>query len=94
MLGIFIRGTLLDPVASARQQQPLDTALICPACNSGAVRAREALTMAQIVWKGETEDRSLVPRLEDRHCDECGHDWVCTLPPRGYTDRSSLFFKK
>lgn len=90
-LHIFINGQRLDPARAVRDARPLDTMLVCPACNGGHVDARDAKTVEQIVGDSRLiisslEHKQFVPRLQDRRCLDCGHRWQCVLPPTSYTD--------
>lgn len=85
MLTIMINGRPLDPKRAARELRPLDSFLICPACNGGHVQAKDALTIEQFGKGSDIEHADLVPRLQDRNCLDCGLRWSSVLPPRAYT---------
>lgn len=77
---ILIGGKPLDPKRAAATLLPLDTALVCPECQSSHVCAGEARTVARIGM----EYVEGIPRQQDRKCLACGHRWTVTLPPQSY----------
>lgn len=79
---ICINGKPFPPERALRERMPLDTAFKCPNCNGGPVSARPARTTVRL--PGEAQH--FVPRMQDRECDDCGHEWQCVLPPEVYHD--------
>lgn len=76
-LQILVRGHVLDPKEAVQQMLPLDTMLICPACESAMVQALEPKTGIQL----PAEIKQYIPRQQDRMCLACGHKWMTVLPP-------------
>jgi hypothetical protein len=90
MMILSIGGKPLDPQQAIRSQMPLDPLLVCPACNGTDVEAHRALTVERFGMQGaritSLEDRSMVPKLQDRACLDCGYRWAAVLPPDAYTN--------
>lgn len=83
--------TRLDPAKARELAQPLDTDLYCPECSSAQVAANAALATERFFDKGfsgghrsDMELAETVPRLQDRQCLECGHEWTTVLPPKDF----------
>lgn len=74
---IIVNGKVLDPKRAAANLLPGDTALACPRCESQQCGANEP--RYDIKYKGETQLGT--PRLQDRWCFACGHQWAAVLPP-------------
>lgn len=79
---ILIDGKPFPPDRALRERMPLDTSFRCPSCDGGPVSARAAKTTVRL--PGEAQ--RFVPRMQDRKCESCKHEWQCVLPPEVYHD--------